>query len=97
MYGGPKSIHAANNGTRYPKSVLRFKQERGGLHPTQKPISLMEYLIRTYSNEGDVVLDSCMGSGTTGAAAVNTKRRFIGIELDPRFFSIAKKRLEPKS
>jgi site-specific DNA-methyltransferase (adenine-specific) len=57
----------------------------------------MEYLIRTYSNEGDVVLDSCMGSATTGVAAVNTKRRFIGIELDAKYFAVAKKRLEPKS
>jgi len=96
VYGGSKSIHAANSGTRYPKSVLRFKQERGGLHPTQKPVSLMEYLIRTYGNEGDVVLDSCMGSATTGVAAVNTKRKFIGIELDSRYFATAKKRLEPK-
>ena len=93
VYGGSKSIHAANLGTRYPKSVLRFQQDRSGLHPTQKPVPLMEYLIRTYSNEGDTILDNCMGSGTTGSAAMNTKRKFIGIELDPRFFSIAKKRL----
>jgi site-specific DNA-methyltransferase (adenine-specific) len=96
VYGGSKSVHAPNLGTRYPKSVLRFKQDRSGLHPTQKPVPLMEYLIRTYSNEGDVVLDSCMGSGTTGIAAVNTKRRFIGIELDPEYFAVAEKRLEPK-
>lgn len=94
VYGGPKSIHAANLGTRYPKSVLRFQQDRSGLHPTQKPVPLMEYLIRTYSNEGDVVLDCCMGSGTTGVAAMNMKRKFIGIELDPKFFSIAKLRLQ---
>jgi DNA modification methylase len=95
VYGNSKSIHAANSGTRYPKSVLRFKQERGGLHPTQKPVSLMEYLIRTYSNEGDVVLDNCMGSATTGVAALNTKRRFIGIELNAKYFAVAKKRPEP--
>jgi DNA modification methylase len=95
VYGNSKSIHAANLGTRYPKSILRFKQEREGLHPTQKPIPLMEYLIRTFSNEGDIVLDNCMGSGTTGVAAMNTKRRFIGIELDPEFFSTAEKRLAP--
>jgi site-specific DNA-methyltransferase (adenine-specific) len=76
VYGGSKSIHAANLGTRYPKSVLRFKQERGGLHPTQKPVPLMEYLIRTYSNEGDVVLDNCAGSGSTGVAALNTKKLY---------------------
>ena len=95
IYGSSKSIHAPNSGTRYPKSVLRFKQEKG-LHPTQKPVSLMEYLIRTYTNEGDVVLDNCMGSGTTGVAALNLKRKFIGIESDPQFFSIAEKRLDPK-
>lgn len=93
IYGNAKSIHAANPGVRYPKSVLRFKQERGGLHPTQKPTALMEYLIRTYSNQGDTVLDNCMGSGTTGVAALNMKRKFIGIERDPEFFSIAKDRL----
>ena len=95
VYGNPKSIHAANLGTRYPKSVLRFKQDRSGLHPTQKPIPLMEYLIRTFSNEGDTVLDNCMGSGTMGVAAMNTKRKFIGIELDSRYFAAAEKRLCP--
>jgi DNA modification methylase len=94
VYGSAKSIHAANPGVRYPKSVLRFKQERG-LHPTLKPTSLMEYLIATYSNEGDVVLDNCMGSGTTGVAAINLKRRFIGIERDPKYFATAKERLDP--
>jgi site-specific DNA-methyltransferase (adenine-specific) len=95
VYGNSKSIHAANLGTRYPKSVLRFKQDRSGLHPTQKPIPLMEYLIRTFSNEGDTVLDNCMGSGTMGVAAMNTKRKFIGIELDSRYFAAAEKRLCP--
>ena len=95
VYGRSKSIHAANLGTRYPKSVLRFKQDRSGLHPTQKPIPLMEYLIRTFSNEGDTVLDNCMGSGTMGVAAMNTKRKFIGIELDSRYFAAAEKRLCP--
>jgi len=94
VYGNSKSIHAANLGTRYPKSVLKFKQERG-LHPTQKPVDLMAYLIRTFSNEGDTVLDNCMGSGTTGVAAMNTGRKFIGIELDAEFFSTAEKRLAP--
>jgi site-specific DNA-methyltransferase (adenine-specific) len=92
VYGHFKSIHAANPGVRYPKSVLRFKQERGGLHPTQKPTALMEYLIATYSNEGDTVLDNCMGSGTTGLAAMNMKRHFIGIERDRTYFSIARTR-----
>ena len=77
---------------RYPSSVQKFNRERG-LHPTQKPVALMEYLVRTYTNEGDVVLDNCMGSGTTGAACANTGRRFIGVELDENYFDIAKKRI----
>jgi site-specific DNA-methyltransferase (adenine-specific) len=64
------------------------------VHPTQKPVALMEYLIRTYTNEGDTVLDNCMGSGTTGVACANTGRKFIGIERDPGYFAIARKRIE---
>ena len=64
------------------------------LHPTEKPVELLEYLIKTYSNENDVILDNCMGSGSTGVAALNTNRRFIGIELDEKYFNIAKNRLE---
>jgi site-specific DNA-methyltransferase (adenine-specific) len=79
--------------TNYPKNVLSFPSERGH-HPTQKPIALMEYLIRTYTNEGDTVLDNCMGSGTTGVACTNLKRRFIGIEKDPEYFRLAKGRIE---
>jgi site-specific DNA-methyltransferase (adenine-specific) len=79
--------------TNYPKSILKFPSERG-LHPTQKPVALMEYLIRTYTNEGDTVLDNCMGSGTTGVACANTGRRFIGIERDEKYFEIAKNRIE---
>ena len=81
-----------NKGTRYPKNVLRFNQERG-LHPTQKPVALFEYLIKTYTNEGDLVLDNCMGSGTTGVACKNLNRNFIGIELDAEYFKIAEKRI----
>jgi site-specific DNA-methyltransferase (adenine-specific) len=81
-----------NKGTRYPSSVLRMKQERG-LHPTQKPVELMEYLIRTYSNEGDTVLDCTMGSGTTGVAAVKSGRNFVGIELDNGYFKNASSRI----
>ena len=62
-------------------------------HPTQKPVALLEYLIKTYTNEGETVLDNCMGSGSTGEAALNTGRRFIGIEQDPVYFEIAKKRI----
>tara|TARA_R110000851_G_scaffold140488_2_gene277851 strand:- start:488 stop:1198 length:711 start_codon:yes stop_codon:yes gene_type:complete len=82
-----------NSGQRLPKRVLDFKQERG-LHPTQKPVALMEYLIKTYTNEGETVLDFTMGSGTTGVACVNTGRDFIGIEMDEGYFEIAKKRIE---
>ena len=80
--------------TNYPCDVLEFESEGNPQHPTQKPVALIEYLIRTYSNEGDVVLDNCMGSGTTGVAAVKSKRRFIGIELDEGYFKIASERIE---
>lgn len=80
--------------TNYPCDVLEFASETNPLHPTQKPVALIEYLIRTYSNEGDVVLDNCMGSGTTGVAAMRSKRDFIGIELDEGYFEIAKNRIE---
>ena len=78
----------------YPKDVLFFSSESMPVHPTQKPVDLLEYLIRTYTNEGETVLDNCMGSGSTGVACVNTKRNFIGIELDEGYFNIAKKRIE---
>jgi site-specific DNA-methyltransferase (adenine-specific) len=77
---------------RNPRSIQRFTRERG-LHPTQKPVALLEYLIKTYTNENEIVLDNCMGSGSTGVACVNTKRRFIGYELDEKYFEIAKNRL----
>ena len=75
----------------YPKSILPFRNDKG-LHPTQKPVALMEYLIRTYTNEGETVLDNCMGSGTTPAACINTNRRFIGIEQDDTYFPAASAR-----
>lgn len=80
---------------KYPITLIEFdKIRRGGLHPTQKPVALLEYLIKTYTNEGDVVLDNCMGSGSTGVACINTNRNFIGYELDEHYFQIAKERLE---
>jgi site-specific DNA-methyltransferase (adenine-specific) len=79
--------------TGYPKSILDFASDTAKAHPTQKPVALMEYLIRTYTNEGETVLDNCMGSGTTGVACVNTNRNFIGIELDADYFNIAEKRI----
>ena len=79
--------------TNYPKQILRFIGERG-LHPTQKPVALLEYLIKTYTDEGELVLDFTMGSGSTGVACINTNREFIGIELNEKYFNIAKGRLE---
>ena len=93
VYGKQQSKHRDNpEGSRYPKTVLRHKQEKG-LHPTQKPVGLMEYLIKTYTNEGDTVLDNTMGSGTTGVACNNTNRKFIGIERDREYYNIALDRL----
>lgn len=81
---------------RYPTQILQYKTDRQkcALHPTQKPTDLLAYLIKTYTNEGETVLDFTMGSGSTGVACVNTNRRFIGIELDDGYFEIAKKRIE---
>jgi DNA modification methylase len=81
-----------NFGTRYPINIINFKRERG-LHPTQKPIALLEYLIKTYTNENDTVLDFTMGSGSTGVACKNLNRNFIGIEKDDKYFDIAKQRI----
>ena len=82
-----------NSGERYPLSVLDFSSDKG-LHPTQKPVALFEYLIKTYTSEGNTVLDNVMGSGTTGVACLNTNRRFIGMELDEDYFNTAKERIE---
>lgn len=78
--------------TNYPKKILKFAKD-GTLHPTQKPVALLEYLIKTYTRENETVLDNCMGSGSTGVACVNTNRNFIGIELDKNYFEIAKERI----
>ncbi|MEK4178554.1 site-specific DNA-methyltransferase [Aeribacillus sp. FSL K6-1121] len=81
---------------RYPVTLLTYsksKQEDFTLHPTQKPVALFEYLIRTYTNEGEIVLDNCIGSGTTAVAAINTNRQFIGIEREPEYVEIANKRI----
>ena len=80
--------------TNYPNNVLFFDKETNGVHPTQKPVSLLEYLIKTYTRERDLILDNCMGSGSTGVACANTNRRFIGIELNKEYFKIAKNRIE---
>lgn len=88
-----KETTTINEGKRYPKRILKFKRETG-MHPTQKPVALLEYLIKTYTNEGDLVLDFTCGSGSTGVACLNTNRRFIGIELDENYFNIAVDRIK---
>ena len=92
---GKHGLTTYDSTERYPKTVLVFPsdKQKSALHPTQKPVALMEYLIRTYTNEGETVLDNCMGSGTTGVACVKTSRNFIGIELDPKYFQISRERL----
>jgi site-specific DNA-methyltransferase (adenine-specific) len=92
-YGARSSEPYVQEFTNWPRDVLDVPSEGKTVHPTQKPVALMEYLIRTYTNEGEVVLDFTMGSGTTGVAALNTGRRFIGIERDPDYFDIAEARI----
>ena len=92
--GRSKQKDYIQKGTNYPKMIIEFPNDLLGLHPTQKPLALMEYLIKTYTNEGDTVLDFTMGSGTTGVACKNLNRNFIGIELDEKYFNIAKERIE---
>ena len=93
---GAHGLENVSEFTNYPAQVLDITGDRG-LHPTQKPVALMEYLIRTYTNEGETVLDNTMGSGTTGVACMNTKRRFVGIEREDAYFAIATKRIEDAS
>lgn len=91
-----KEVLSVNSGTRYPITVQEFQQKwrrQDQLHPTQKPVLLLEYLIKTYSNKGDLILDNCMGSGSTGVAAMNTGRNFIGIEKQEDYFKIAQERI----
>ena len=80
--------------TNYPTTILEYAREKNPQHPTQKPVDLLEFLIRTYTEEGDTVMDNCMGSGSTGVACKNTNREFVGIEKDPTFFDIASSRME---
>ena len=92
-----KMMGGVNHGTRYPKSIRRVSRDFSAqqqIHPTQKPVPLLEWLIRTYSNEGELVLDNCMGSGSTGQAAGLCNRNFIGIELDKTYFDLAKPLIE---
>lgn len=95
VYGEMSKDYTYESTERYPRSIQVFSTDtqNSSLHPTQKPVALCEYLIKTYTNEGDVVLDNCLGSGTTAVAAINTNRQFIGIEREPEYVAIAKQRI----
>ena len=94
-YGEFKQTEAVITNEKYPNSIIRIgKEHKNFYHPTQKPVQLLEYLIKTYSNEEGVILDNTMGSGSTGIACINTNRKFIGIEMNKEYFEIAKKRIE---
>ena len=95
VYGSQRAVEVKSDGERYPRTVQYFvtAEKEGKLHPTQKPIALTEYFVKTFSNPGDVILDNTMGSGTTGVACVNLDREFIGIEKDKEYFDIAVERI----
>lgn len=94
-YGDRKQAWSeSKNGERNPLSILSFNRDASRIHPTQKPVALLEWLIKTYTNEGMTVLDNCMGSGSTAVACANTNRNFIGMELDENYFEIAKERID---
>jgi DNA modification methylase len=95
VYNKGQKLTTYDSTERYPRSVLKFKtdKQKEALHSTQKPVSLIEYLIKTYTNEGETVLDNTMGSGTTGIACINTNRKFIGIEKDENYFNISSERI----
>jgi len=94
-YGNEKDFNQVDNGLRYPKRIQYFNNNKTQeqIHSTQKPITFMEYLIKTYTNQGELVLDNCIGSGTTAIACLNTKRNFIGMEQEQKYFEIANKRI----
>jgi site-specific DNA-methyltransferase (adenine-specific) len=95
VYGKVKQGYQAKiTYTNYPNTTLEFASNTNKYHPTQKPVALFEYLIKTYTNEGDLVLDNCIGSGTTAIAAINTKRNFIGIEKESKYVEIANNRIK---
>lgn len=95
IYGDTVVVSGGGSTERYPRSVLKFKTDKqvSSLHPTQKPVELCEYLIKTYTNKGEMILDNTMGSGTTGVACINTGRSFTGIEKEQKYFEIVNKRL----
>ena len=94
IYRSKAGVASVQKFTGYPNSIIEFNSQNGQLHPTQKPVALMEYMIRTYTNPGETVLDFTMGSGTTGVGAANTGRRFIGIERDADYFAAASARIQ---
>lgn len=99
IYGQQKDCYTENPGVRYPIDVIEYHTPYSGgrekpLHPTQKPVNLLEYLIKTYTNEGEIVLDNCIGSGSTAVACMETNRNFIGFETDKNYFEIANKRID---
>jgi site-specific DNA-methyltransferase (adenine-specific) len=98
-YGEFDQLEDARKGStqKYPKSILNFDRPHPPIHPTQKPVALLEYLIKTYSNEGETILDNCCGVGSTCVAAKNAGRRFIGIEKESTYFELAKRRLDIQS
>lgn len=93
-YGRQKDHDTVSDGRRFPMQILEFSEKEKKIHPTQKPVTLLEYLIKTYTNENETVLDNCMGSGSTGVACIRTNRNFIGYELEQKYFDIAKERIE---
>jgi site-specific DNA-methyltransferase (adenine-specific) len=99
IFGSGSGLHehiilaGSEDGRRYPVSIINFPKENSRFHPTQKPVALLEYLIKTYTNESEIVLDSCCGGGSTLVAAIQTNRRYLGFELNPEYFDIACKRL----
>lgn len=97
VYGkATKELPFGGNTDRYPRNIIKYKSDKqtNYLHPTQKPVALLEYLVKTYTNENETVLDFTMGSGSTGVACLNTNRKFLGFELDENYFNVAKERLE---
>ena len=93
-YGSTKDVKYLNEGMRMPIDIIKFQRDSDSFHHTQKPVDLLRYLIRTYSNEGDTILDNCMGSGTTAVACIREKRHFIGFELNKEYFDKACKRID---
>ena len=93
-YSSMRPTVIKNDGFRFPNDVLKFNRDKEKIHPTQKPAALIQYLIRTYSNEGDLVLDNCMGSGTTAVACIKTRRNFIGFETDEYYYQKSLERIK---